>query len=199
MRLATLAYLAAAILCGAVAPASAGAKLVVRTQTYAITGTTGKALLQAMDRKGPKHGFMARAIAQTGYTVHWNFKVSQAAGACRLNEAAATLDLTYTYPKPGSDLTPALQKRWKRFFAGVQRHEQTHGRLAREMVRAAQKSVSGLKVADDRRCGITRREARRRIDAVYAEYEARQVAFDKREHRDGGKVDGLVAALAGKR
>ncbi|RVC92999.1 DUF922 domain-containing protein, partial [Mesorhizobium sp. M2A.F.Ca.ET.029.05.1.1] len=63
--------------------------------------------------------------------------------------------------------------------------------------RATAKSIAGRTLADNWFCTATHREARRRIDAVYAQYEARQNAFDAREHRDGGRVDRLVNALVG--
>lgn len=199
MRLTALSCLVAlGASCGFASAASAGPKVLVRTQTYDIVGNTGAELLEAMDRKGPKHGFMTRAIAQTAYAVDWKLKVSQANGVCRLLRADRTLTLTYTYPRVSSRITPRLEKRWRRFFVGVRAHEEMHGRMARQMVKVAERSVVGLEVADDHRCNSTRREARRRIDAVYAQYEKRQVAFDKREHGSGGKVEGLVKLLLGR-
>ncbi|TIT76748.1 MAG: DUF922 domain-containing protein, partial [Mesorhizobium sp.] len=196
MRLAVLACLVAI---GALyAPqASAGTRVLVQTRSYDIAGNSGAALVEAMDSKGPKHGFMTHAIAQTAYTVDWELGVIQDKGSCRLKQANGTLHLFYTFPRVASPATPALKKRWDRFFAGVRAHEQTHGRIARQMMRATERSITGLKVADDPYCYETRREARRRIQAAYAEYEARQNAFDAREHRDGGHVEHLVAALMG--
>lgn len=196
MRLAVLTFgVAIAALCGSAAAASAGSKVVVKTRTYDITGTTGLALMEAMDRKGPKHGFMTHAIAQTGYTVDWDLDAGQDNGVCRMRRANGTLNLFYTYPRVASATTPALQKRWKRFFAGVRAHEETHGRIAREMMRATERSIRRLKVADDPLCYKTRREARRRIKDAYAVYEAKQNAFDAREHRNGGHVEHLIIAL----
>jgi predicted secreted Zn-dependent protease len=63
------------------------------------------------------------------------------------------------------------------------------------MMRAAERSAVGLKTNDDPSCYKTRREAQRRIGAVSAQYEAKQRAFDVREHRDGGHVEHLVMAL----
>ncbi|QND65638.1 DUF922 domain-containing protein [Mesorhizobium loti] len=196
MRLAVLAcLLTIGALFGSAPAASAGTRVVVKTRTYDITGTTGLALMEAMDRKGPKHGFMTHAIAQTGYTVDWDLDAGQDNGVCRLRRANGTLNLFYTFPHVASATPPALQKRWTRFFAGVRAHEETHGRIAREMMRATERSISGLRIADDRSCYKTRREAQRRIRATYAAYEAKQIAFDAREHRNGGHVEHLVAAL----
>ncbi|AZN98985.1 DUF922 domain-containing protein [Mesorhizobium sp. M9A.F.Ca.ET.002.03.1.2] len=200
MRLAVLTCLAAiGALCGFASSASADTKVLIKTRTYNISGTTGAALIEAMDRNGPKrHGFMTHAIALTAYTANWDLDISLDRGVCRLWQANGTLDLTYTLPRMASAATPALQKRWKRFFAGVRTHEHTHGRIARTMMRATEKSVTGLEFADNWFCSKTHREARRRIKAVYAEYEAKQNAFDAREHRDGGHVEHLVDALSRK-
>ena len=84
MRVAVLAcFVAIGAVCGSASAASAGTRVVVKTRTYDITGTTGLALMQAMDRKGPKQGFMTRAIAQTGYTVDWDLDAGQDNGAYR--------------------------------------------------------------------------------------------------------------------
>jgi predicted secreted Zn-dependent protease len=199
MRLAVLTCLVTiGALCGGVSVAAAGTKVLIKTRTYDITGTTGAALMEAMDRKGPKHGFMTHAIAQTGYTVDWDLDAAQHNGVCRIRQANGTLNLFYTYPHIASAATPALQNRWKRFFAGVRAHEENHGRIAREMMRTSERSVRRLKFADDPSCNKTRLEARRLIEANYAAYEARQNAFDASEHRQGGHVEHLIAALMSK-
>ncbi|TIT77340.1 MAG: DUF922 domain-containing protein, partial [Mesorhizobium sp.] len=99
MRVSVLACLAAiGVLCSFSPIASAGTKLLVKTRTYEISGTTGVALVAAMDRNGPKHGFMTRAIADTAYTVNWDLAISRTDGVCHLRQADGVLDLTYTYP-----------------------------------------------------------------------------------------------------
>ena len=197
MRLATLTVLATiGVVCGFAPAASAGVKVLVKTQTYDVSGTTGEALIESMDHSGPRHGLMAHAIAQTSYTKAWDFDFIKANGSCRIKQAHGTLKLTFAYPRVVSDLPSSLERRWKRFFAGVTAHEQTHGRIAREMMRATEKSLTGLTVQNDAQCTKTRREARQRINAIFDEYEARQNAFDAREHREGGHVEYLVDALA---
>ncbi|TGQ66790.1 DUF922 domain-containing protein [Mesorhizobium sp. M00.F.Ca.ET.186.01.1.1] len=178
--------------------ALAGTRAVVQTRTYAITGSSGTGLIDAMDRKGPKHGFMTHAIATTAYTVDWDLGGGQDNGVCRLRRVNGTLNLYYTFPRIASPVTPALKSRWNRFFAGVRAHEETHGRIAKEMMRATERSIAGLRTANDPSCYKARREAQLRIKTVYAEYEARQNAFDRREHSNGGHVEHLIAALIGK-
>ncbi|PZV33174.1 DUF922 domain-containing protein [Mesorhizobium kowhaii] len=196
MRLLTLSSLAIiGALCGFAPAASAGVKVLVKTQTYDIAGKTGEALIESMDRNGPRHGFMTRAIAQTSYTKAWDFDLVQIKGTCRVSQASGTLNLNFTYPHVASTLPPALDRRWARFFTGVRTHEETHGDIARQMMKATEKSLRGLTIPNDAQCSKTRREARRRIDAIFDEYEVRQNAFDAREHREGGHVEYLVDAL----
>ncbi|QPC94004.1 DUF922 domain-containing protein [Mesorhizobium sp. INR15] len=196
MRATILMFLAAVgVLLGVATVACADVTVVIKTRTYAISGTSGEALVASMNRHGPHHGFLTRAIALTSYTKDWDLDLVQAEGSCRIKRAKGTLNLTYTYPRLTSVLPPVLGRRWKRFFAGVQAHEQTHGSIAKQMMKAAERSLTGLALQADAQCIKTRREARRRTDAIYDEYEARQNAFDAREHRDGGHVDRLVGAL----
>ncbi|MEI9425105.1 DUF922 domain-containing protein [Mesorhizobium sp. Cs1299R1N1] len=195
MRPRTLTMIAAAGMLVCASAASADTNLTVHIRSYDVAGRTGAALVEAMDRLGPKHGYMARAIAETGYTTHWDLDVARQDGTCRLRQANGTLDVTYTFPRRLSPTDPGLRKRWDRFMAGVRKHEHTHGRIAARMMRATETALVGLKRPDNWFCAGTHIEARRRINAIYAEYEARQNAFDAREHRDGGHVEHLVDAL----
>ncbi|PLP59726.1 hypothetical protein CYK37_10520 [Mesorhizobium loti] len=179
--------------------AVAGSKVVTHVRTYDIAGESGQALIDAMDKSGPKHGFLTRAIAQTSYTVDWDFDLKAKADVCHLRAASATLDMTYMYPRVTTPMSPALRKRWQRFFAGVRAHEQTHGRIARQGIAAGERAIADLAVANDPHCIKTQREAQRRVDTIYDEYETKQVVFDQREHRNGGRVEALVAKLVGER
>ncbi|MEJ6781407.1 DUF922 domain-containing protein [Aminobacter sp. Piv2-1] len=188
-----------AVLAGAVTalgPADAGVRQTTSTRGYAVSGNTGAELLRSMDRNGPRHGFLTRAIAQTKYTVTWSFDVGERGGMCRLRRADARLSTTFIYPEASEPLPTAVESRWRTFLAGARRHEETHARLAREMVDAAERAVRGLSLPVDRGCIATRREIKARVDRVIAGYEARQLAFDAREHAEGGRVDRLIEALA---
>ena len=176
--------------------AVAGVKVSEKTRGYEISGQTGAALLAAMDRRGPKHGFLTRAIAQTRYSVSWTIEWGETRAACRVKSIDGKLDIIYTYPTAGS-LPPGLQSRWARFLAGVKKHERVHGDVARQMARTVEKSVAKVYVASDPSCRKARAEVKERMAAIYADYEARQIKFDAREHREGGPVEGLIDRLVG--
>lgn len=176
-------------------PAHAGVKIVEKTSNYRISGRTGAELIAQMDRRGPRHGFLTRAIAQTRYSVSWTIEWGESRKACRIKSIDGDLAITYFYPTVTSSMSPDLKRRWSHFMTGVRRHESTHGTLARQMAKAVERSLSGLSVRNDPGCGKARREAKRRMQAIYDDYEARQVRFDKREHRNGGPVEKLITAL----
>lgn len=175
--------------------AEAGVKVKSTVKTYGISGADGEALLAQMDRKGPKHGLLTRAIAQTRYAITWDIAWSSNGTGCRVEGANAKVDITYTYPRVSSALSPAMAKRWNTFLRGVRKHEEMHGAIARRMVTAAEKSVLAVSVKKDRNCRTARAEVRRRVDAIYARYEAQQRHFDDIEHQDGGNVARLVDRL----
>jgi len=193
MRLPALIILIAA--CAVPVGAAAEVKTSVKTAYYKVSGTTGEALMQSMDSNGPRHGFLARAIAQTRYTVDWTLRWRQSGSSCRLAAASARLAIDYRYPRLANQLSPAMQKRWTRFLAGVRKHEEVHGRIARDMAAAADKAVRGVGYANDPSCRKAQKEVERRVNAVYATYEAKQRAFDDREHAEGGAVERLVGSL----
>jgi predicted secreted Zn-dependent protease len=180
--------------CLAASPAFCGVKTSVKTETYSIVGNTGEALLDSMDRRGPRHGLRARAMAQTRYKVEWDVDWLKSGSKCRLKSADATLSIVYRYPSLARPASRKLERRWKAFMAGVRRHEEMHGQLARRMVLVADKSVSRLVGRDDL-CVRSQRQFQRIIDAVYAKYEARQAWFDDVEHGAGGNVDRLLDML----
>lgn len=184
----------ALVVCLTASPALGGVKISVRTETYAIVGDTGEALLDAMDRNGPRYGLLARAMAQTRYKVDWEYDWQKSGGKCRLKSADATLSIVYRYPELVRPASRVLGRRWKTFIAGVRRHEEMHGRIARQMVFAAHKSISKLTRRSDH-CVSAKRQVESIIDAVYAEYEHRQTRFDDREHGHGGNVDRLMDML----
>jgi predicted secreted Zn-dependent protease len=194
MRLIRSIAMPAMALLAMASPAAAAVKVVVKTKTYVVSGETGMDLVKAMGRTGPMQGFMTRSIAQTTYTVDWSFVTRTTGRACRIVRADPTLHLTYTYPKTG-ELPPPLAKRWRTFMAGTRRHERVHGAIAIDMVSDAARKVAGMTLADDPFCRRLRADAHRRIDGIKAGYEARQVAFDRREHGPGGRVEKLVNAL----
>jgi predicted secreted Zn-dependent protease len=179
--------------------AHAGVKSVVNVETYSVAGDSGEALMAAMDRNGPRHGFLTRAIAQTRYSVDWDRTWLVSNGRCRLMKADVTLKVNYRYPALAGKASPELKARWGRFVAGVRKHEETHGRLARRMAQEAYDAAFRVVVDNDRFCSKAKDRAKRIVRDIYADYEAQQERFDALEHQPGGPVEKLVNRLTGRK
>jgi len=179
-----------------VSPCRAAPKVSVKTNTFSISGASGETILKELERKGPKHGFMSRAIAQTRYTMNSDAQEwRHDNGVCAVTKPSVRLDITYIYPKVNDTMSGAMRGRWQRFMSGVTKHEQTHGRLAREMAQAAESAILSLRVKDGASCTKLRAELKRVVNLVVADYEKRQRTFDAVEHKGGGNIEGLIRRL----
>lgn len=178
-------------------PAQAAPKIVEKTEYYAVSGTTGRELLVDMNRKGPRQGFLTKAIAQTRYETSTDGDLVHAGGVCRVAGGGVVLTVTYIYPKPSERLGRDLARRWKAFQADNVRHERMHGRIAAEFAARLERYIDDFAVRDGRGCGKARALFRRETKALYRLYEQKQIAFDRREHRANGPVDRSVALLLG--
>ena len=198
MRRYILAVALSALACGGLAGAAdAGVRVKTSKTTYAISGSSGEALLAAMQRGVPQNGLMAKDLARTDFDISDAIVWSRENGACRAMAMNVALSVTYTYPRLDGGVSAGLRKRWARFMTGVVRHEETHGRIYREMAAAAERAIVGLVMENDPDCHKAKLEAHRRQLANRAVYFARQAAFDGKEHRRGGNIDGLKALLTG--
>ncbi len=194
-----LAILTAFLCAVAVATgAQARPKVTIKTKHYDVRGKTGSEVLRQINRKGPRHGFLVRAIAQTQYTLSYGYESVQTSKHCRITKAQVKLDIVYVYPRLRSKVSGRLNKRWKRFLSGVRKHEEVHGKLAKQMAAATEKALLATRVNGKRGCRKIKRIAKRNAEKVFKKYERQQVAFDKKEHRDNGNVEKLVTVLVKK-
>lgn len=191
----TLALAAATMTLTAMAPAIAAPRIKVKTSYYSISGSTGMDLFKDMNRKGPRHAFMKKAMAQTQYRSTPSGKVSWENGICAVKNGGYTLDLTYVYPKPDRPLSGRLAVNWNRFMADTYRHEKVHGQIAIEMASKLDATLRSFRMKDKSNCARALNALSARINGIYDTYKKKQVAFDILEHRKGGKVEKSVLVL----
>jgi len=175
--------------------AAARPQVTLSIRYYPVRGTTGLQLVEEMDRIGPKQGFMSRAIAQTVYSLQYGADYAASGGVCRVKATRVKLDITQIFPKLADKPSPSLARRWMRFMAGVHRHENTHVRIARDLANVSERTILRTVTQDDPHCRGMRALLKRTIRGIYADYDARQNAFDRKEHRKGGHIERLVMAL----
>lgn len=171
------------------------ADVTVKTKYYDIKGKTGLELFYDMNRKGPRHGFLTKAIAQTQFKTDIKGDLVYSNGVCRARGAKMVMEITYVYPRPVDKLPAALARRWKRFQATNVAHEEMHGKLAKKMVGDVNRTLRGFRMADGQSCRKANAKLMKDLDRIIVAYNKSQVDFDKREHRDGGPVEKSVLAL----
>ncbi|MGB6116658.1 MAG: DUF922 domain-containing protein [Mesorhizobium sp.] len=190
--------LALAALCAA-RPAFAQARITEETKFYQISGKTGMELLRDMNRRGPRHGFLTKAIAQTQFKTGYSGDFVYENGVCHAKGASYNLHITYVYPQPKVRFDSAMARRWKVFQATNIQHEREHGRIAKKMANTIGKKLRAFKVKDSRGCDRPVARLSREIDAIVTAQNKEQMAYDKREHRDGGPVEKSIFSLIGKK
>lgn len=179
--------------------ADAKPKITEKTEYYQISGKTGIDLLWDMNRKGPRQGFLTKAIAQTRYEADFKGDMVFENGVCRISGGGVSMKITYIYPQPREKLSGDMLRRWKLFQADNIRHEKVHGKIARELAAVLDKKIRSFATRGDRRCGNALAKLKRETRAIYNAYEKKQNDFDRQEHREGGAVDKSVAVLVTKR
>ena len=155
-----------------------------RPQTYRIAGKTGAALLEAMDRSGPKHGFLTRAIAQTQLFGRLDHRMGRdRQGLPRRARRRRRLSITYTFPRAAGDAVARPEAALADVsWPACASTRRCMARIARQMASAAEKAIA--RPADRQRSRLPQDAHARRSAgsaAIYAEYEARQIAL----RRDG--------------
>ena len=142
MRLPWLTGLAVlALAMGAPASADAKARITTKTKYYTVQGDTGMALFKSMNRNGPRHAFMKKAMAQTQYKTSPRGSMTWKDGVCRVEDGGYDAEITYVYPKPHKRLTGDMARRWKAFMVHTIAHEKMHGRIAAEMAHALEQDI----------------------------------------------------------
>lgn len=175
-------------------PAAAG-KVTVKTEYYAVSGKTGAELVQSMARKGPRHGFLSKAIAVTRFKPRAYGDLAYDDGVCRAKKAGFDLAITYVFPKPSAKLPADVDRRWDGFFAGVERHEHMHGKLGKDLAATLDKRIRSFSMKDKPGCRAAARKMNAEVRRIVVAYDAKQRAFDEKEHREGGNVEKLLRRL----
>lgn len=165
-------------------------------KTYAISGTSGRELYDSIGERGPLLGPKIRAIAHTDFKLTWTRKYEpQPDGACTITVNIPKLVISYTLPKPSSQLSATVRKSWQKFIAGVEAHERVHGGYIKDMVREIEAMSVGFSVPDDPKCSKIRVELTKRLGEISNKERQRNSEFDKVEFSDGGNLQQLVLKL----
>jgi predicted secreted Zn-dependent protease len=165
------------------------------TKTYAISGTTPLALYQSIGAKGPLVG-TRRVIAHTTFDLKWGRDYVKNGAGCRLTRAQPFLSVTYTLPRPASNLSGDVARRWQRFIEGIEAHEFQHGVFVQQMTTEIRDGTAVLTTdQDNANCDALRQKVQGVVAQAFNRYKARNREFEVSEMSQGGNVHQLVLAL----
>jgi predicted secreted Zn-dependent protease len=167
---------------------------VEQIKTYAVSGTSGAALYEAIGARAPQAAG-GLAIAHTSFKLTWTRKYEPQGNACAITVAKPKVIITYTLPKPANRLSPEVAASWSRFIAGVEKHERVHGDFIKELVQQIQDFSLGLRVENDPSCQKIRQVLTARLGELSRAERAKNVEFDRVELSPGGNVHQLILAL----
>lgn len=177
-------------------PARAEVRARVVERTYAVEGSTGRALYASIGRNGPRlRGGASNAIARTDFDLRWGRDYRPDGNACVLAAARPFLTVTYTLPKPAHALPPGVAARWDTFIAAIRAHEAVHGRYIEQMAQEIYDATVGFRQENDPGCTKIRDAIQAPLREAYARYKARNAAFEKSEMAPGGPVRRLILEL----
>ena len=144
--------MALAVLGLVASPVLAKARITSKTRYYSVSGTTGYELFKSMNRRGPRHAFMQKAMAQTQYKTSPRGKMVWRKGVCRVENGGYDAVITYVFPRPAARLSPAMKQRWATFMKHTTGHERVHGRIAVQMANALDSRIRRFAMEDSRGC-----------------------------------------------
>lgn len=169
-----------------------------KTEYYQVRGKNGLELSREMLRGGRRNISLRHAIAATAtrFQVQGG-QVVVRDGRCVVEGVKIRLDIGYYYPKwaKSGPTSAALRRAWNTFYDELIRHEETHGRIARQ---GAQQMLDELRnVSSDARfrCFNFRQKANMVFNRVSRQIKQRQLAFDRKESRRTSRISQLQMAL----
>lgn len=169
------------IACGEVASESyRGTQVEIETTCFEVRGTTLGEIQSSIEESGPRVDDYRRAGA-TRWRVRWSYEVDASDASCAMAGSDVTTTISYLLPdwRDAASASPEVVDGYAAFARDVVRHEQVHGRIAKQAGAAVLDAVATTPASPT--CEDVAAQARQRVDAVMDTYRAKQAAFDRRE------------------
>jgi len=195
-----LTFMIAAFGSSLVLTSQAEARVIVkeRIKYYTVSGKNGVALAKSILKRGPKLTKAEHAIATTSIKLDVkNIKPGIRGRKCVIKSVNVHLNLTYKYPrwKNKKGASRNVQKVWAKFLKQVEKHEKTHGKIAKAFARDVDKQFKRLSGRLSRGCKDFGRGAKRKFDSLARAHQRKQANFDRRESRLLSRTTRLQTAL----
>ena len=150
------------------------------TVYYKVPGTTVEQINQQIARRGPQNG---HAIGTTETRMTPKVKTRRVNGACQIEEADVSLDLTVTLPQ-WSELGKAdgrTRSAFERLSDHVEWHEQQHVEISQQYAAKIEKALT--EIPPQRSCRDLMVKARGVFKSMFEKHNTAQRAFDAAERK----------------
>ena len=176
-----VAVAAALVLLGAAPSMAAGVTTSTSVRTYAVPGSTAKALVGYMLRN-PIQGDHGAAFANIRPSYSLTVEIRESGGMCRARDVHVNIRFTMTLPVAAStaQMSARVKSAWNSFTAFARQHEEAH---RASYVGCANRFIAAAKREKAPRCSAVSSAIRRLFTAARRDCEVRQVEFDRGQKR----------------
>ncbi|MEM7302240.1 MAG: DUF922 domain-containing protein [Pseudomonadota bacterium] len=176
-----------------VIPVDADARVRVseRNTFYAVRGKDGPSIFREIVRKGARANGSRHAIASAHMRLQIsNVQMKSVGNRCRVHKYKMQLRIKYVYPKwrVARRASKAVKSKWAVFYRELQRHEKTHGRIARQHATALEKEIKKASSRTTRRCHLLDRKLAKLVRNYEKRHERAQNQFDRRDARRSSRI-----------
>jgi predicted secreted Zn-dependent protease len=172
-------YLVTGMLLLCYQPLFAEPEISVKTQHYAVYGSTAKEIRSYMSERSPA---MAEGRKYDGYTswrVRWNYNFDQEEGYCYLAKIKTEVKVTIMMPelRLKQTLPYQLQQDWNTYYDALTKHENGHrdyGIKATKEIDAALNEMDG-----ESSCELLKQKANANARSILNKYKVLEKAYDR--------------------
>ncbi len=173
-------FVAAVAIVSVAHSAQARGQLTTKYKYYTVSGSSAASLHRNMT---VPTGFFSSERVYANITMNASLKGAFVQGKrCRLKGFGINGKFVVRLPKlrPGTKLSPGLNRKFKSFAAYVRKHELTHRSIWTRCLRSAESRIRRLKIKS---CSRFDAQAAKIITDEWAKCETRNALFDKREQK----------------
>jgi predicted secreted Zn-dependent protease len=180
-------FILPALLWVSVAMSRAEDSFIIRTNAYAVSGTTAREIRLAIDHQRP---WKEPQDASTVWGIKWAYTTVSSDVGCQLRTLDIKTSVSITIPRWTVDTAADddLKKRWQTYSAALLAHEDGHKRIAMAAAAEIKNRVNKIKSAPT--CAQLESTISLAANKVIEDFRQREKAYDERTAH--GRTQGAV-------
>ncbi len=169
-----------------------------KTSYYNVKGRTGAEITRSMLSGGWRATGIHQALAATESVIQLrNPQIVVRGNKCVLRDVEVLLELHYRYPKWNGRAQAGrkMGAAWDSFYSELQRHEKTHGKIARDYAGRIEKELRRTTAKVSAGCRSFGDDAARKVSVLTDQHRKAQALFDAKEGLKGSRIYKVQLAL----